>query len=112
MKLVLQPIQLSRTQMIEWKNDVSFIQAETMVMLRMKTKNSMVISICDPNLNITEKTYTTAEPSAPIEKKIILYGKWELEKKHENVKISTSNGKTELTVTCQHGIPVEICLIK
>lgn len=97
---------------IEWKNDVSFIQAETMVMLRMKTKNSMVISICDPNLNITEKTYTTAEPSAPIEKKIILYGKWELEKKHENVKISTSNGKTELTVTCQHGIPVEICLIK
>lgn len=97
---------------IEWKNEISFIKAETMVMLRMKTKNCMVISICDPNLNIMEKTYSTAEPSAPIKKKIVLNGKWELEKENENVKISTSSGKTELTVTCQHGIPVEVCLRK
>ena len=36
------------------------------------------LSVCDPNLNIEEKTYTTKEPSRPITKEIRLKGHWTL----------------------------------
>ena len=86
------------------------IPAETMVMQK-QSGSGLLLSVCDPNLNIAEKAFTTKEPSRPIEKKIILKGRWKSAAPHEKVMIHPVNGaETLLTVTCQHGQPVEFSL--
>lgn len=47
---------------------VTSIPAETMVMYAAEGKKAIRLSVCDPNLNIAEKTYTTKEPSRPVRK--------------------------------------------
>ena len=88
------------------------IPAETMVMQK-QSGSGLLLSVCDPNLNIAEKAFTTKEPSRPIEKKFILKGRWKSESPHAKV-ILQSSGKAEtvLTVTCQHGQPVEFTLLR
>lgn len=88
------------------------IPAETMVMQAKETDGKLRLSVCDPNLNISEKTYTTKEPSRPIIKKVVLKGDWTLASPMENVKLNDENGTTVLVVTCQHGQPVEMVLVK
>ena len=68
------------------------------------------ISVCDPNLNIAEKTYTTKEPSRPITKKVLLKGRWTLKNPQENVRLEQQGNNTQLTVVCQHGQPVEMVM--
>ena len=51
------------------------IPAETMVMYR-NDNDKIILSVCDPNLNISEKTYTTKEPSRIIKKQVGLKGLW------------------------------------
>lgn len=85
------------------------IPAETMIM-RKPTGKSWIISICDPNLNILEKTYTTPQASRPIEKRISLNGKWKLTSTNKNVQISHEKKGTTLIVQCQHGQPVEFTI--
>ncbi|WP_337392942.1 chondroitinase family polysaccharide lyase [Prevotella sp.] len=89
----------------------SLIPAETMVMQKASDKG-VVMSVCDPNLNISEKTFTTKEPSRPIVKKIVMKGKWNLAQPNDKVKVQTTATETTLTVTCQHGQPVEFRMIK
>ena len=50
---------------------IASIPAETMVMYAKETGKGVRLSVCDPNLNIKEKAYTTKEPSRPIYKKIL-----------------------------------------
>ena len=52
---------------------LSLIPAETMVMYR-KDKANIIMSVCDPNLNIEEKAYTTKNPSRVLEKRLELKG--------------------------------------
>lgn len=85
------------------------IPAETMVM-QQQTGNRLLLSVCDPNLNIAEKTYTTKEPSRPIEKRVVLKGKWTVTSPHERATMQTGQTETVLIVTCQHGQPVELSL--
>ena len=87
------------------------IPAETMVMYAKESDKGIRLSVCDPNLNIEEKTYTTKEPSRPIAKEIRLKGHWRLTSPMENVRLEQQGDQTVLTVTCQHGQPVEICLL-
>ena len=68
------------------------------------------MSVCDPNLNIEEKAYTTKEPSRPIYKKIQLKGCWALKTPMDNVRVEQQGDSTQLTVTCQHGQPVELLM--
>ena len=68
------------------------------------------MSVCDPNLNISEKTYTTKEPSRPIEKKLVLKGNWSIAAPNAKVSVKTGQNETVLTVICQHGQPVEFTL--
>ena len=89
----------------------SLIPAETMVMQK-ASDGGIVMSVCDPNLNISEKTFTTKEPSRPIVKKIVMKGKWNLAQPNDKVKVQTAATETTLTVTCQHGQPVEFYIIK
>ena len=72
----------------------------------------MIISVCDPDLHIKEKTYTTPEPSAESYKTLHLKGNWKLSEPNEKIKIVSQGELSEVTVTCQHGQPVEFRLKK
>lgn len=86
------------------------IPAETMVMCR-SNEGKVVVSVCDPNLNIEEKSYTTKQPSRAIEKRIELKGKWELSSlPNDKVSAVQEGANTILQVTCRHGQPVEFVL--
>ena len=85
------------------------IPAETMVMQK-QSGSDILLSVCDPNLNISEKAFTTKEPSRPIEKKLILKGKWRSATPHEKITVHSNQAETIVTVTCQHGQPVEFTL--
>ena len=82
------------------------IPAETMVMQKQSGSN-LLLSVCDPNLNISEKAFTTKEPSRPIEKKLILKGQWKCKTLQEDVTVEVGQTETVLTVTCRHGQPIE-----
>ena len=86
------------------------IPAETMVMYDKESDNRIRLSVCDPNLNLAEKTYTTKEPSRPISKKIVVKGIWMLPSPQEGVQLEYEGNNTLLNVTCQHGQPVEMLL--
>lgn len=85
------------------------IPAETMVMQK-QAGSKLLLSVCDPNLNISEKTYTAKEPSRPIEKKLILKGKWRSTAPNNKITVHSNQTETVLIVTCQHGQPVEFTL--
>lgn len=86
------------------------IPAETMVMQKQSGSN-LLLSVCDPNLNISEKAFTTKEPSRPIEKKLILKGQWKCKTLQEDVTVEVGQTETVLTVTCRHGQPIEFILL-
>lgn len=86
------------------------IPAETMVMQKQSGSN-LLLSVCDPNLNISEKAFTTTEPSRPIEKKLILKGQWKCKTLQEDVTVEVGQTETVLTVTCRHGQPIEFILL-
>ncbi len=89
---------------------ISAIPAETMVMYMREPDKGIRLSVCDPNLNIKEKAYTTKESSRPIRKKIRLKGHWTLTVPMENIQLEQQGENTVLTVTCQHGQPVEMLM--
>ena len=83
--------------------------AETLVMYK-KNESDIQLSICSPNLNIEEKTYTTSQPSRPAVKQITIKGKWN-STGNPQVKLQTDKeGNTLIQATCQHGQPQEITL--
>ena len=86
------------------------IPAETMVMYDKESDNRIRLSVCDPNLNLAEKTYTTKEPSRPIRKKIVVKGIWMLPSPQEGVQLEYEGNNTLLNVTFQHGQPLEMRL--
>lgn len=85
------------------------LPAETMIMSK-TTDNSLLISVCDPYLNIRERTFTTKEPSRPINKTITLRRKWKLISENQHVTLEYKGHQTLLHIRCQHGIPVEFTL--
>lgn len=96
----------------EGDKTVASVPAETMLMQRIDADGTLIVSVCDPNLHIKEKTYTTPESSAPFDKKIVLYGVWQLAQPVDKVKAVAKSDQTEVTVTCQHGMPVEFRLVR
>ena len=86
------------------------ISAETLIMHQIKG-NEIYLSICDPNLNLKEKEYTTKQPSRPIEKKVVLKGAWKLSAPNIQIHSIRCGEVTELIVNCLHGQPVE-CLLQ
>lgn len=86
--------------------------AETIVMERMREDGTVVMSICTPDLGITEKTYTTSQSSQVIKKTVVLNGEFALAGDNKDVEISVAGGKTTITASCCHGQPVEFLLRK
>lgn len=90
----------------------SEIEAETIVMERKRNDGSVVVSVCTPDLGITQKGYTTIQPSQPLTKAVSLNGNYALVEDNPAVKASCSDGQTRLEVTCIHGQPVEFVLVQ
>ena len=91
---------------------VSSADPETIVMERTKEDGKIVMSVCTPDLGITEKTYTTGQSSSPIVKKVVLAGNYSLAENNPSVKLESSGNETVVSATCQHGQPVEFILNK
>ncbi|BEG99470.1 chondroitin sulfate ABC lyase [Bacteroides sedimenti] len=87
---------------------------ELLVMTKPVGDNQKIMSVCMPDLNISEKSYTTKESSKPAVKQITLNGNWKVALEMDNVKAVTSSDKksTSLQVTCVDGRPVEFTLMK
>ena len=86
--------------------------AETIVMERTREDGSVVMSICTPDLGITEKGYTTSQSSQVLQKNVILNGVYSLAGDYEDILLEVVGDKTYLTASCRHGQPVEFSLKK
>ena len=86
------------------------LPAQTMIMYRNEGHNK-IMSVCDPNLNLPEKTYTTILHSVPIIKEIRLKGRWKLSGHDNRVQLAADGTNTILTVICQQGQPAEFTLL-
>ena len=86
--------------------------AETIVMERTREDGNVVMSICTPDLGITEKGYTTSQTSQVLKKTVQLNGEYKLAGECKDVELTVSGGKTIITASCCHGQPVEFVLTK
>lgn len=89
---------------------VAGAEPETIVMERTRDDGKVVMSVCTPDLGITEKGYTTTQQSQKILKKVILKGTWSLSSPSENVDLIIEDGNTVISAICLHGQPVEFTL--
>ena len=85
---------------------------ETIVMERTDTDGQLVMSVCTPDLGLTEKTYTTRQESRPLVKEVLLDGSWDLAAQYPGVEAVLHGTGTLLKITCRHGQPVEFRLRK
>ena len=90
---------------------VSEADAETIVMERSREDGNVVMSICTPDLGITEKGYTTSQSSQPIIKRVMLDGIYTLSENCADVSLVNENGRTVIEAKCVHGQPVEFVLV-
>ena len=88
------------------------VTEETIVMERTDADGQVVMSVCTPDLGLTEKTYTTRQESQPIDKEVRLDGAWELVSPVPGVELSQAGAESVLKVTGRHGQPVEFRLKK
>ncbi len=86
--------------------------AETIVMERTREDGTVVMSICTPDLGITQKGYTTSQSSQILKKKVEINGEFTLAQECSDIEISSTGGKTIITASCCHGQPVEFVLKK
>ena len=84
--------------------------AETIVMERKREDGTVVMSICTPDLGITQKGYTTSQSSQVLKKTVELNGEYQLAGEIPDVEIAVAGGKTTITASCCHGQPVEFIL--
>ncbi len=88
------------------------IPSETIVMERSRDDGKLVMSVCTPDLGITEKGYTTAQPSQPLLRTVTINGLWNLTEENPSVNIREEGGNTVLEVECLNGQPVEFLLTR
>jgi chondroitin-sulfate-ABC endolyase/exolyase len=84
---------------------------EVMVMIQPKG-NRVHLSVCDPDLYLGEYKYTTAQECQPVTKRLTLKGRYKPVTEIAALDLQVSGNNTILSVTCQHGIPVEFTLEK
>lgn len=91
---------------------VAAVDAETILMERTDAEGAWIMSICTPDLGLTEKSYTTPQESQPLPKRVALQGDWELTEENPAVELLAEGGRTLVTALCRHGQPVEFRLRK
>ncbi|WP_455664489.1 chondroitinase family polysaccharide lyase [Phocaeicola sp.] len=91
---------------------IKYADAETLVMYRQE-QGTVRISVCSPDLNIAEKTFTTSAPSRPKVKRIVLPGSWDVEQgSSHSISVRAVEAGTEVSVICRDGQPQEFILIR
>lgn len=90
---------------------ISEISGQTMLMVQPQ-KSGVLMSVCNPDLDLGDYNYTTSKESGITYRKIVLNGIFELAKPNDKVEVKHSATETEIKVSCQHGIPVEFSLNK
>ncbi|MGZ2369535.1 chondroitinase family polysaccharide lyase [Ancylomarina sp. YFZ004] len=89
------------------------VSSPSLIMLKGMANKSLRMSLCDPDLHLSEERYTTAEASTPIKIQVKLVGEWNLSMAQSNCQIlQCSNGFTSIEFTCVDGIPIEVNLEK
>jgi len=98
----------------EKSSEILKCDKELLVMSKPDGENRKTISVCMPDLNISEKTYTTMEPSKLVVKMIKIRGSWRSATDMNNVRVVSSQNEnsTSLYINCVDGRPVEFTLIK
>lgn len=97
----------------EYTGDATLVNsadAETIIMERTREDQKVVMSVCTPDLGITQKAYTTPQSSQVILKKVVLNGVYSLSEPNPAVSLTVEGGKTVVIAECQHGQPVEFIL--
>lgn len=84
-------------------------EKELMIMIQPDT-NELKISVCDPYLHLGEIAYTTSNESAEVARSFTISGEYTLTTPNSKASLQTVDGKTLVTVKCQHGIPLEFSL--
>lgn len=94
------------------------IPAETIVMAREEVER-MTMSVCTPDLGLTDKSYTTPQESGLIPKTLRLEGRYSLAEPYSDSVFGTSvslsypaDGGTQLDLGCRGGHPIEFVLLK
>jgi len=88
------------------------VDAETIVMYRLED-DRLNISVCDPALNLQEKTKNsepTYLPGTIVQKRIELKGNWILSSPNDKVRVDAGATQTTVSVDSELGTPVEFVL--
>ncbi len=94
-------------------NDEYLLESDKEIMVMIQPAGKRLnVSICDPDLHLGEYIYTTPTESQPVAKQVTLKGKYTLADPTAFVSLEASGNNTVISVTCQHGIPVEFTLEK
>lgn len=91
------------------KGNIKSASAQTIVMER-NDAGVLVMSVCTPDLGITEKAYTTPQASQPIVKEVVVSGAWQLAEPNDAIDVTLQGADTKLTVRCIDGLPVDMRL--
>ena len=88
--------------------------AELLILLQPAINESLSISVCDPNINIGDDSYTTTSNSKPITKEFVLKGLWKMAVDHANISIipQISSGNTLVVFNSINGESNQFELIK
>jgi Polysaccharide lyase family 8, C-terminal beta-sandwich domain./Polysaccharide lyase family 8, super-sandwich domain./Lyase, N terminal./Lyase, catalytic. len=89
-------------------------EKELLVMSQPEDQNKKTMSVCMPDLNISQKTYTTREPSKAVVQTIMIRGNWKIASEKDNVTVipSPNENHTILKINCVDGRSVEFTLTK
>lgn len=86
------------------------IAPETILMERAASDTERILSVCAPDLGLTEKSYTTPQPAQPLRREIVLGGAWEPVAADARVEIEPLGADTRIVVACRDGQPVRFRL--
>ena len=87
---------------------------ELLIMLQQGLNENLLISVCDPNINIGDDSYTTTSVSMPITKEFVLKGLWKMAIDNINISIfpNISTGTTLVVANCINGESLQFGLDK
>lgn len=85
---------------------------ELLIMLQPQESTALSLSICDPNINIGDNSYTSTSDSEVITKEIVLKGLWTMNSANTQISVlpNVSNRTTTIVVSLINGAPVNMQL--
>ncbi len=93
------------------EGDEYVLQSDSDLMIMLRPDNDMLnVSICSPDLNLGEYTYTTSTSSQPIVSKVLLRGKYYLSVPNSDLEITYLDNNTQIASILRDGKPLSFSL--